>query len=117
MINSYEQVYRITPMQDGDHVSLEVTHNRGGLYGTKGYEFRVQPFFDHESLGREYHIRFGTKYPRVSYPCGRQSKRRYEEAKESAFAYILSEAGMAALRDCGIELLEKVSEREWNRYA
>lgn len=117
MINSYEQVYRITPMEDGDHVSLEVTHNRGSLYGTKGYEFRVQPFFNHEKPGREYHVRYGANYPRISHPCGRQSKRRYESAKESSFAFILSETGLSVLRDCGIELLEKVSEREWDCYA
>lgn len=118
MINSYEKVYSIKPTSDGDHVSLLVTHNRGDFCGVRGYEFRVRPFFDDGRLGRCYHVRLGgTNYPRIDYPCARQSKRRYEEAKESAFAYILSDAGVLALKECGIELLELVGEREYDRYA
>lgn len=113
MLNSYEIVHEIIPTKWGDHVELELTYTRG-----RGYEFRAMPFFKDE-LGREYHFCKETAQHvvRLSFPCSRQSKRRYEEAKQAAFDYIYSDAGRSALNnELGIVLLGKVSEREWDRY-
>ena len=114
MINSYEVVRNIIPTKWGDRVELTLTYRRG-----RGYEFRAMPFFD-DGVGREYHFCKETAnyVVRLSFPCSRQSKKRYEEAKHTAFTYIYSAAGQSALdNELGIVLLDKVSEREWDCFA
>lgn len=114
MNNSYEIVHEIIPTKWGDHVELRLNFERG-----KGYHFKAMPFFDHEH-GREYHICKETINYTVElyFPCTRQGKKRYEEAKTTAFDYIYSDAGRKALNnELGIVLLGKVSEREYDRYA
>ena len=114
MNNSYEVVHEIIPTKWGDHVELKLTFVRGS-----GYRFHAMPFFSDEH-GREYHycpetVRYVV---RLDFPCSRQGKRKYEEAKEASLAYIYSEAGRKALNnELGIVLLRKVSEREWDCYA
>lgn len=112
MINSYETVHEIIPTRWGDHVELRLSYRRG-----VGYEFRAMPFFD-KPLSREYHFSAMNKTVRILFDCERQSKKRYEEAKQTAFDYIYGDAGRAALNETsGIVLLGKVSEREWDCYA
>lgn len=114
MTNSYEIVHKIIPTKWGDHVELKLTFERG-----EGYRFRAMPCFV-DKLGREYHYCAETINHSVGFlfPCSRQSKKRYEEAKQVTFDYVYSDAGRAALNDgLGIVLLDKVSEREWDRYA
>ena len=113
MLNSYEIVHEIIPTKWGDHVELKLTFERG-----RGYRFCAMPFFHHDN-GREYHFCKETLNYAVQlyFPCSRQSKKRYEEAKETAFNYIYSDAGQRALNnELGIVLLRKVSEREWDCY-
>lgn len=112
MNNSYEIVHEIIPTKWGDHVELRLTYKRGS-----GYEFRAMPFFDHEH-SREYHFSRYNNQVRIYFDCKRQSKKRYEEAKQVAFDFIYSDAGRNALNErSGIVLLGKVSEREWDCYA
>ena len=113
MLNSYEIVHEIIPTKWGDHVELKLTFVRG-----EGYRFCAMPFF-HFDNGREYHFCSETaNYTvRLYFPCSRQSRKRYEQAKETAFDYIYSDAGRSALNnELGIVLLGKVSEREYDRY-
>ena len=113
MLNTYEIVHEIIPTKWGDHVELKLTFERGN-----GYRFCAMPFFKDE-LGREYHFCKETANycVRLFFPCSRQSKKRYEEAKQTAFDYIYSDAGRSALNnELGIVLLGKVSEREWDCY-
>jgi hypothetical protein len=113
MLNTYEVVHEIIPTKWGDKVELKLTFSRG-----YGYYFRAMPCFEDE-LGREYHLCNETLYSpvRMDFPCQRQSKKRYEDAKEAAFAYIYSDAGRSALNDwLGIVLLGKVSEREYDKF-
>lgn len=117
MINSYEQVYKVNPNKYGDKVALAVTFDRG-----KGYTFSTCRFFDGEggSLAwREIHVCPYTIKNKIviKYPCTRQGKKRYQEAKADSFAFIHSDAGIAALKGIDIELLEFVSDREWDCYA
>ena len=115
MINSYEQVYTVNPNRYGNKVALTLTFERG-----EGYRFSTMRFFDGEGLAwRDYHICPYTLKNKIviDYPCKRQSKKRYQEAKDSAFSYILSDAGIAALKGIDIELHELVNEREYDRYA
>lgn len=118
MINSYEQVFKANPTKGGDLVALTLTYGR-----EVGYFFHAQRFAVVD--GKRWHD-YRTEYSDaearkhkvfITYPCSRQSKKRYQEAKESAFAYIHSDAGVEELRAAGIELLEFVGEREWDCYA
>ena len=112
MTNSYEIVHKIIPTKWGDHVELKLGYTRG-----KGYEFRAMTFFA-KPQSREYHYCAENKPVRIFFDCKRQSKKRYEEAKQVAFDYVYSDAGRAALNETsGIVLLGKVSEREWDCYA
>lgn len=112
MNNSYEVVHEIIPTKWGDHVELRLSYERG-----VGYRFVAMPFFDH-GHSREYHYSRNNERVCIFFDCKRQSKKRYEEAKEVAFSFIYSDAGRAALNEkSGIVLLGKVSEREWDRYA
>ena len=115
MINSFEQVYKTNPNKYGDKVALSLTFERG-----EGYRFRTYRFFEGDGLlWREVHFCPYTFKNQIAidYPCTRQSKKRYQEAKSSAFAYIHSDAGIAALKAIDIELHEFVSEREYDYYA
>lgn len=112
MINSYEVVHEIVPTKWGDHVELKLSYTRG-----EGYTFRAMPFFE-KPLSREYHFSSMNNTVQIFFDCKRQSKKRYEDAKQVAFDFIYSEAGRSALNETsGIVLLGKVSEREWDRYA
>ena len=114
MLNTYEVVHEIIPTKWGNRVSLKLGYSRG-----LGYEFRAMPFFD-DGIGREYHFCKETAnyVVRLRFPCSRQSKKRYEEARQTAFDYIYSDAGQHALNnELGIVLLRKVGEREWDCYA
>lgn len=111
MINSYEQIFSIKPIKEGDHVQLLLTHHRGD-----GYVFRAIPFFQ-EEFGRKYILSFGMRQLRINFPCNRQSKKRYEDAKGKSFGYIHSDAGHETLRDYGIKLNDLIEEREYDCYA
>jgi len=117
MLNEYTRTYKVEG-KGVNRLDVSIAYALGGInYFTykdepRGYYFSIQPW-ESDGMWRKFTAFSGVKM--CVLPCGRQSKKRFEEAK-GMFGELIAEHMAAFCEENGIELLgDEYTESERER--